>query len=74
MRYLFQLTFSMQIPRLWFGLSIINGWAYVAGGEIDIGRTKTNAFERINLNTGKNESLANLPAKTSWNHLIYINP
>lgn len=51
------MTFTMKIPRCGFGLSLLEDWAYIAGGTNDKG-IKLNSFEKLNLNTGESVLLS----------------
>lgn len=51
------MTFAMKIPRRGFGLTLLEDWAYIAGGTGDKS-IKLNSFEKLNLTTGESVLLS----------------
>lgn len=67
------MTFGLQIPRAFFGMSMFEDWAFLAGGfnnDDDV----MSSFEKINVTTGEKVTLAAMNFARSYLHVIHYTP
>lgn len=65
------MTFKMEIPRRFFGMTFFQEWAYLAGGTDGI-TMSLSTFEKINLITGKCVILSPMLLERSYLNVLQI--
>lgn len=58
-----QIPFQLDVLRCWFGITGLDDWIYIAGGENYVERGVTDSVQRLNVFNGKIENLAALTAQ-----------
>lgn len=67
------MPFGLQIPRAFFGMTMFEEWAYLAGG-FNNDNDVLSSFEKINITTGEQVTLTPMNFARSYLHIVHVIP